>query len=101
MPRIRARVGHSISIRDIGMNRRIGWMAIAVLFLGAFFQLLPRTVAQTSEASELKTGWQLASAEQAKENGSLLSQASFDASKWYSIREMPATVLQVLEDDGV
>lgn len=83
------------------MSRRIGWMDKAVLFFCAFFLLLPRAVAQSSETFELKTGWQLASEEQAKQDGSVLSQSSFDASKWHAIREMPATVLQVLEDDDV
>ena len=33
--------------------------------------------------------------------GSDISQTSFDDSQWYPIRHMPATVLQVLEDNGV
>src|SRR5438105_13367286 len=32
---------------------------------------------------------------------SAVSQPGFDDSKWYTIQRMPATVLQVLEDNGV
>ena len=50
---------------------------------------------------ELRSGWRLASSWSALEQGTTISQPSYDASQWYAIRNMPATVLQVLQEDGV
>lgn len=49
---------------------------------------------------ELQSGWRIASADDVKDDVAV-SQPGFDDSKWYPIRRMPATVLQVLEDNGV
>ena len=51
--------------------------------------------------TELQTGWQLASSWNVVQNGSAISQSSYDASKWYGIARMPATVLEILQEDGV
>jgi exo-1,4-beta-D-glucosaminidase len=49
---------------------------------------------------ELPTGWRMASAWDVVEQGSTISQSSYDASKWHNIPRMPATVLEVLQEDG-
>ncbi|GAC1625961.1 MAG: carbohydrate-binding protein [Candidatus Acidiferrum sp.] len=43
----------------------------------------------------------MAAASDVSSDAALVSDPSFDASKWYLIQEMPATVLQTLEDNGV
>jgi len=50
---------------------------------------------------ELAHGWRITSADQVSSEDATVSQASFDASHWYPVAHMPATVLQILEDDGV
>src|SRR5690242_15891520 len=51
--------------------------------------------------TELQTGWRMTSAQNVAADDSSVSLADFDASSWYSVQRMPATVLQVLEDNGV
>lgn len=50
---------------------------------------------------QLQNGWRMASANSVRGDGTLVSQPGFDDSRWYVIQRMPATVLQVLEDNGV
>src|SRR6267378_8388340 len=56
---------------------------------------------QSSNLTELESGWQIASANNVSGDEALISQDAFDASRWYAVKRMPATVLQVLEDNGV
>jgi len=70
-----------------------------VLLLGLF--ALPAFAAQSSNVTELATGWRMASAQNVAGGDAQVSQPGFDASRWYAVRHMPATVLQVLEDNGV
>ncbi len=41
------------------------------------------------------------SARNVSADDSLISQPGFDSSQWYTVRKMPATVLQVLQENGV
>src|ERR1700686_1050538 len=65
--------------------------------------LLPRAAAspQSSNLTELESGWKIISASDISGDEASISQDGFDASRWYAVKHMPATVLQVLEDDGV
>ena len=49
---------------------------------------------------ELKNGWRLESSWNVVQDGGLISQISYDASKWHEIHSMPATVLEILQEDG-
>jgi len=50
---------------------------------------------------ELDKAWRIISADQISDQDASVSSPTFDVSGWYPVRRMPATVLQVLEDDGV
>lgn len=50
---------------------------------------------------ELADGWRLTSADSVSVDGASVSSPSVDVSQWHAVRQMPATVLQALEDDGV
>jgi exo-1,4-beta-D-glucosaminidase len=50
---------------------------------------------------ELQTGWRMISGRDVPAGGEEVSKASYDVSKWYTIHRMPATVLEVLENNGV
>ncbi len=73
--------------------------AILLLVVSTTLQSLAAPV--SSNTQELQTGWRLASSWNVVEEGRVISQASYDASKWYGIARMPATVLQILQEDGV
>jgi len=62
---------------------------------------LPAMAAQSPDVTELATGWRMSSAQNVSGPDAQVSQPTFDASRWYAVRHMPATVLQVLEDNGV
>ena len=49
---------------------------------------------------ELAEGWQLASARELTADGSDVSRPDYPGQGWHTIRRMPATVLEVLQNDG-
>ena len=49
---------------------------------------------------QLADGWQLSSARDVAASGTQLSRTGFAATGWHTVRHMPATVLQALQDDG-
>lgn len=73
--------------------------------LGVLLISFPATTAlalpRSENTIELKSGWRLASSWTRVGDGSLISQPSYDASKWLPIPAMPATVLEIFEEDGV
>lgn len=73
------------------------WM-LAVLMVTA---IRTAAVPVSSGTTELKNGWRLASSWDVDEDGSVISRPSYDASKWHDIHAMPATVLEILQEDGV
>jgi exo-1,4-beta-D-glucosaminidase len=50
---------------------------------------------------ELAQGWRLMSAQKTTASGSVISTPEYDAAAWHPIHRMPATVLEILEEDGV
>jgi exo-1,4-beta-D-glucosaminidase len=61
----------------------------------------PMMHAQTPNVIELEKGWKLVSADQVADSGAAISGESYDSAKWYPIHRMPATILEILEEDGV
>lgn len=74
----------------------------AVAFL-ATLSISPRVskAADSGNMTELQSGWRMMSASHVSEDGATISQPAFSAANWYVIQEMPSTVLQTLEDNGV
>ncbi len=50
---------------------------------------------------ELAANWKLASTTEASSDGAAISVAGYRDSRWHPIHRMPATVLEILEEDGV
>jgi len=50
---------------------------------------------------ELAENWKLASATEAPSEGAAISIASYKDARWHPIQRMPATVLEILQEDGV
>jgi exo-1,4-beta-D-glucosaminidase len=56
---------------------------------------------QPPEKIELSDGWQLASATRVGSDGATVSRADYAAKQgWHTVRTMPSTVLEALQDDG-
>jgi exo-1,4-beta-D-glucosaminidase len=57
--------------------------------------------AASPETIQLKANWTLASAKQAGDTGATISQPSYATKGWYPVRQVPATVLEILQEDGI
>ena len=89
--------------RAISTRRRTILSAfLVVLLLLACVGSLPTFARpqQPPDRIELSDGWQLASATQLGADGATVSRADYAAPGWHTIRRMPATVLEALQDDG-
>jgi hypothetical protein len=89
-----------MSPRSFSLMRRNSLVRVAGLLM---FVLVPPVLraAESSNLTELKNGWRLTSVDNVSAGGEQISKAEFDASTWHSVKHMPSTVLQALEDDGV
>src|SRR5215472_6805721 len=67
---------------------------------GSFLAISTLALASSSNTTELKSGWRLQSSWNVVQDGSLISQLSYDASSWHEVHSLPVTVLQALQEDG-
>src|ERR1035437_7352794 len=75
-------------------------ISIALLLLGA--GVFPSFAAdENPPRMELAENWKLASATEAPSDGAAISVAGYRDSRWHPIHRMPATVLEILQEDGV
>jgi exo-1,4-beta-D-glucosaminidase len=58
-------------------------------------------VAEDPGKVELSQNWALASAKDIQADGAIVSQTTFQEKGWHPIHRMPATVLEILQEDGV
>jgi exo-1,4-beta-D-glucosaminidase len=80
-------------------GRRCSFRGLCLALWAAFACLA--AYAQPGSRTELAANWQLISAREVAASGAAVSQPSFGTAGWHPIRRMPATVLEVLEEDGV
>jgi exo-1,4-beta-D-glucosaminidase len=76
------------------------------VFVGAFLLAHVPVIgavasSQSPNITELQDGWQMTSVNNVSGDDALVSQPGFDSAKWYTVRRMPATILQILADNGV
>jgi exo-1,4-beta-D-glucosaminidase len=95
--------------------RRLLWIPIAIASLAPSVlgaqsseSALPSStsdvahrVSSSPNITELSANWRIISADQIAASDSSVASPEFDVSNWYPVPHMPATVLQILEDDGV
>ena len=75
---------------------------IATLFLSLCAGVFPASASPDSPRSiELADNWKLTSAKDLQTGGAVISLPTYKDASWYAIHRMPATVLEVLEEDGV
>ncbi len=68
----------------------------------AFIVCMSSTLfAQSSRTIELQDGWKLISANKLTDSGAVISQPAYATTQWYPIPRMPATVLDILQANGV
>ncbi len=65
------------------------------------FLLWNCAVASSAETIQLRANWYLASANQAGISGEKISQPGYVTNGWYPVRQVPATVLEILQEAGV
>ena len=74
---------------------------VLLLVCAADLRVVLNPAPAAAQDIELADGWRLASATGLAADGKALSTPGFDDAAWHPVRRMPATVLQILEDDGV
>ena len=57
--------------------------------------------APQSNLTELADGWRITAADQVRGDDASVSTPGFDASHWYAVQHMPATVLEILQENGL
>ncbi len=67
----------------------------------AFIASLAGSAAAAPETVPLQANWRLASADHVADPGEKISRTDYAATGWYPIRHVPATVLEILQEDGV
>ncbi len=82
------------------MKRRTAFGFLACLLL-TLLHSHPLSASDSPNLTELRTGWTMTSAKNVTTEDSQVSQPGFDVSQWYTAQHMPATVLQILEENGV
>jgi exo-1,4-beta-D-glucosaminidase len=73
-------------------------IALVLLFCAGAFPSF--AVAGLPARIELTENWKLAFAAEAAADGAAISVAGYRDARWHPIRRMPATVLQILQEDG-
>ena len=76
-------------------------VCIAILILIALCLFRPSLIAESSGVIELAKNWELISASKLTDSGAMISQPTHSTAHWYPIRRMPATVLEILQENGV
>ena len=73
---------------------------LLVMCAGDYRVFVPPALSEAQNI-ELADGWQITSASGLRAGGKEMSVTGFDTSTWLPVRRMPATVLQILQEDGV
>jgi exo-1,4-beta-D-glucosaminidase len=73
-------------------------LVVCLLFPVSSFQARAQ---QSSNLTELGSGWKITSAKNVTVDDALVSKTTLDTSHWYAAQHMPATVLQILQENGV
>src|SRR5882757_3156236 len=83
------------------MRCRVLCTLFAAAFLAVLFVFPVFAASDSPNLTELSSAWRMTSAKNVSASDGAVSQPSFDASQWYTAQHMPATVLQILQENGV
>ena len=84
-----------------GTRMRSLRFVISLLLSIAAGQLSLYAASESPRTIELAENWKLSSANNLQLNGAAISLSDYGDANWHTIRRMPATVLEILEEDGV
>jgi exo-1,4-beta-D-glucosaminidase len=77
-------------------------ISVIVLSAGALgFSAQPAAASDPQRTIELAENWKLFSTKDVSAGGEIISLPDYRAAAWHPVHRMPATVLEVLEEDGV
>jgi exo-1,4-beta-D-glucosaminidase len=96
-PRGLLAIGSDGGLAMAKQSRGVTWMFAAI----ALAALLRNPAAASPQTIPLTANWALASANQVQDTGERISQGGYSTKGWYPVRHVPATVLEILEEDGV
>ena len=83
------------------MSKKMVFVAL-LLSMGLLGGASSRAAAAgSSRRIELTQNWRLISARNLSAGGEVVSMRDYDASGWHAVPHMPATILEILEEDGV
>jgi exo-1,4-beta-D-glucosaminidase len=80
---------------------QIARSSVFALILSFANHALSAPAADAPKTVELGENWKLASATDVQATGAAISLPDYKAVSWHAIRRMPATVLEILQEDGV
>src|SRR5258705_5267506 len=83
------------------MRSHLSWALLVACLLGLLSPSWAFSTSESPNLTELQSGWRMTSEKNVSADDSLVSQPSFDTSRWYTAQHMPATVLQILQENGV
>ena len=84
-----------MSLKRSDSYRRMSFVTALIVFMSSTL------FAQSSRTIELQDGWKLISASKLTDSGAAISQPTYATAQWYPIPRMPATVLDILQANGV
>lgn len=93
-----------VGVSNRGLRPVVSRILASAFLLGAITASGAQTVAIDTDgtnATELADGWRINSADQVQAEDRSVASIGFDASRWYPVKHMPATVLEILQEDGV
>jgi len=83
------------------MKSRLWLVALLLSLTTGMVPSVIRAIPDSPGMTELQKNWRMTSALKVTNEGAEISQLEFDDSHWYAVERMPATVLQILEENGV
>jgi exo-1,4-beta-D-glucosaminidase len=83
------------------MKSHLSFVLLAACLLAPLSPSRALAAQESPYVVELRSGWKMTSAKNVSTDDSSVSQSGFDAAQWYTVQHMPATVLQVLQENGV
>src|ERR1700688_4899426 len=89
------------SVDSVGRSRMRFLRLFASFLLSIGAGHLSCAAAELPKTLELAENWKLTSANKLQQGGAAVSLPDFKDADWNAIRRMPATVLEILEEDGV
>jgi exo-1,4-beta-D-glucosaminidase len=91
---------HKVSSMNKIRTRFFGLVASLLLSIAAGY-VPPSAASESPRTIELANNWKLTSANNIQLTGAAISLPDYKDVDWHAVRRMPATVLEILQEDGI